>query len=195
MRPSSTASVSLAISSSLRAALLDRRRAIGRVFHALACCDGNRSPRSHIAYFLASNRADRAMPDSRPRCGSPKTSATPSRTRRGPDRMCRQCRWFALPVRCRGRSRTAIVIARRLRDCRRTLRWCRHGPRRIDIPAVLAFRVAAAGQLGHGALKRGRPDIGKPLQMVVDGALGTTSVPDPDSVSQTLASGHQHFQF
>jgi len=33
----------------------------------------------------------------------------------------------------------------------------------IDIPAVLAFRVAAAGELGHSALKRGRPGHGKPL--------------------------------
>jgi hypothetical protein len=33
----------------------------------------------------------------------------------------------------------------------------------INVPAVLAFRVSAAGELGHPALKRGRPDIGKPL--------------------------------
>jgi hypothetical protein len=44
----------------------------------------------------------------------------------------------------------------------------------IDVPAVLAFRVSAAGELGHGALKRGRPGHGKPLQIAAHVAPGTT---------------------
>ena len=44
----------------------------------------------------------------------------------------------------------------------------------IDVPAVLAFRVSAAGELGHGALKRGRPGHGKPLQIAAHGVPGTT---------------------
>jgi len=44
----------------------------------------------------------------------------------------------------------------------------------IDVTAVLAFRVSAAGELGHGALKRGRPGHGKPLQIAAHGVPGTT---------------------
>ena len=44
----------------------------------------------------------------------------------------------------------------------------------IDVPAVEAFRVSAAGELGHCPLKRGRPGHGKPLQIAVDDVPGTT---------------------
>jgi hypothetical protein len=38
----------------------------------------------------------------------------------------------------------------------------------VDVPAILAFGIAVAGEFGHGALKRGRTAIGKPLRLAVD---------------------------
>jgi hypothetical protein len=35
----------------------------------------------------------------------------------------------------------------------------------IDVPAVLAFGIAAAGEGGHPLLKRGGHGIGKPLRL------------------------------
>jgi hypothetical protein len=47
-----------------------------------------------------------------------------------------------------------------------------------DLPALLAgFRIAAAGEGGHAALKRGGVGIGKPLQIAFGPTLGPKQQP------------------
>ena len=76
------------------------------------------SPRSVRAFLNASNPAALAIPRNRPRCVSPKTRSTLSRSRRAPDRTCRRCHGFARPVRCRDRNRRTISIASSYSACR-----------------------------------------------------------------------------
>ena len=71
-----------------------------------------RFPIAHISG--PSSRADRAMLDSRPRCGGSKIFAMPPRSQRGPGRGFRRCRLSVHRVLNRDRSRKAI--ARRLAD-------------------------------------------------------------------------------
>jgi hypothetical protein len=48
----------------------------------------------------------------------------------------------------------------------------------IDVPAVLAFWILAAGEGGHGLLKRSRDASGKPLGLVVRRTQETKRPPE-----------------
>jgi len=47
----------------------------------------------------------------------------------------------------------------------RGARWRRHARRRSNVPTVLALGISATSEFGHGALKRGRSGIRKPLRI------------------------------
>jgi hypothetical protein len=124
---------------------------------------------------VRSSRADGAMPRSRPRCAGTGRPARRPRSRLGLDRRSLRCPWCTRLDASRGRNH--MTLTRVVRDAGAGALRDRADMHVaiVDVPAVLALGIAAAGELGHapecarpecgGKLLRigGRPESGLPL--------------------------------